>query len=323
MSKFFICLLLNLFFFAANAQQESTQNFNSQIELQHDNDFILLTDYYYSSGLYLSYRFQLKNALFSKHKEQLELKLSQEIYTPKAVQSQDINVFDRSYAGFLGLTTTWTSSHKNHLISAGLLTGIVGPNSGAGGFQRWYHNALVISDSPIWQAELEDSFHINLYAFYVKEWQLLPNPFGIYFAVKPSVALGSRDIFAEHETIFYFGRKETISKSVAFNQLGNHKHEVYFSLNMAYRRVFYNGLIEGNLFGDNSAVIRDIKPHLIRLGFDFHNRFNRHHFKLGVRYNSAETTLSDSHKYLILSYAYSFNSKTTKKRLPKISSLCE
>jgi len=307
MSKHSIVILLLLLTFYVNGQNTYLEkDFQKQIELQHDNDFLVLTDRYYTSGLFLSYRYQLKNGIIKKGNEQLELKLVQEIFTPFEIQSTNIKEFDRSYAGFLGFGTTWSSASKNHLISIGSVIGIVGPNSGAGGFQRWYHNTLVVSDPPIWQSELKDSFHVNLYSFYVREWELAPNPFGVRFALKPSVAIGSRDIYFEPEAILYFGRKNKISNSIAFNQLGSNKREVYFSFRFAYRSVFYNGLIEGNLFGDNSLVLRETENSLLRMGFDFHNRNNHNNYKFGIRYNSSEAVNSQVHKFIILSYAYSF-----------------
>jgi len=266
MSKHSIVILLLLLTFYVNGQNTYLEkDFQKQIELQHDNDFLVLTDRYYTSGLFLSYRYRLKNGIIKKGNEQIELKLIQEIFTPFEIQSTNIKEFDRSYAGFLGFGTTWSSASKNHLISIGSVIGIVG-----------------------------------------REWELAPNPFGVRFALKPSVAIGSRDIYFEPEAILYFGRKNKISNSIAFNQLGSNKREVYFSFRFAYRSVFYNGLIEGNLFGDNSLVLRETENSLLRMGFDFHNRNNHNNYKFGIRYNSSEAVNSQVHKFIILSYAYSF-----------------
>jgi len=264
MSKHSIGILLLLLTLYVNGQNIYLEkDFQKQVELRHDNDFFVLTDRYYSSGLFLSYRYRLKNGIIKKGNEQIELKLAQEIFTPFETQSINIEEFDRSYAGFLGFGATWSSASNNDLISIGSVIGIVGPNSGAGGFQRWYHNTLVVSGPPIWNAELEDSFHFNLYSYYVREWELVPNPFGIRVALKPSVAIGSRDIYFEPEAIIYFGRKNKINNSIAFNQLGSNKREIYFSFRFAYRNVFYNGLIEGNLFGDSSEITTNLESGII------------------------------------------------------------
>lgn len=298
-------LIIFLSFFVGYGQE--TTSYNKQISLQHDNDFFTLTDRYYSSGLYLSYKKLLTNPLFKNSKEQIEFKLQQEIYTPSQTESTNINVFDRSYAGFLGLGLHWNRAKDNKLLKVGIVAGLVGPNSGAGGFQRWYHNVLVVSDPPIWVSELNNSFHFNIYSSYTKEWILAPKPFGVNAVLSLNTALGTRDIYLEPELVMAFGRKAQLQNSIYFDQLGTHEREVYFTLNIAYRNVFYNGLIEGNLFGDSSAVLREAQTSLLRFGFDFHNRNGRNNIKFGVRYNTKETPQSRGHKYIILGYGYSFN----------------
>ncbi|MBT8238884.1 MAG: lipid A deacylase LpxR family protein [Croceitalea sp.] len=287
-------------------QQYDNKIYKSQIELRHDNDFFLLTDRYYSSGLYLNYRTVLEQGFTNGGHEQFEFQLSQEIFTPSQTQSTNIAEFDRSYAGYIGLLSKWSAGFEDHLLEIGISAGIVGPSSGAGGFQRWYHNTLVISDSPIWVNELKNSFHTNIYASYLKEWKLAPNPFGVRMAIKPNIAVGSRDIFLETEGLMQFGRRNILGSTIAYNRLGSNSREIFFTLRFAYRKVFYNGLIEGTLFGDNSEVLRELKTDLYRLGFDFNHRFDGNDYKFGVRFNTAESVGSKSHKYIQLAYGFGF-----------------
>lgn len=306
-NRFFILtgvlLFLSASLFAQNSSQDS---FSEQIELRHDNDFFLLTDRYYSSGLFLTYRKFLSKGIFKDNKEQIDFTLGQEVYTPSQTQSTNSAAFDRPYAGFTGLNFSWSLSTKGQLLKVSALVGIAGLNSGAGGFQRWYHKAIAISDSPLWIDEVNDSFHFNTYLSYVKEWEIAPEPFGVRFAIQPNLALGSRDIYIEPETIFYFGRRNEIGKSIAYDRLGSTDREIYFALRASFRSVLYNGLIEGNLFGDNSPVLKEPTNSIWRFGFDFYHRFQRNDYKFGVRYNSSETEQSQRHKYVMLSYGLRF-----------------
>ena len=297
---FFVLILLHCFVYTQT--NYNPEKYTHQLELRHDNDFFTLTDRYYSSGLFLTYRTILKRGLFG-NSEQLNLRIGQEVYTPSQTQSINSNLFDRPYAGYSGFMGNWSIAQNHSLYDIGVSLGIVGSNSGAGGFQRWYHRAVVISDSPLWIDELNNSFHINLYTSYTKEWEWAPNPFGIRAALQPKIAIGSRDIFAETEAILYFGRRNPIGESIAYQRLGNNAREIYFAFRFAYRHVFHNGLIEGNLFGDNSTVLREPETSLLRLGFDFNHRFDKNDYKIGIRYNTAETLSSKSHIYLQLSYA--------------------
>ncbi len=301
-----LATLFVLFSMQLYSQDTSQKNISQQLELRHDNDFFMLTDRYYSSGLFLTYRKRLSKGISKTGQEQLDFTIGQEVYTPSQTQSTNSGVFDRPYTGFSGLKATWSTSKSDDLYQISVLIGIAGLNSGAGGFQRWYHRAIAISDSPLWIDELHDSFHLNFYFSYVKEWEIVPNPFGIRFAFKPNLALGSRDIYAEPEAIFYFGRRNEVAKTIAHDQIGPTDREIYFAIRASYRSVFYNGLIEGNLFGDNSSVLKEPSSGIWRLGFDFYHRFQRNDYKFGLRYNSAETQLSRKHKYVMLSYGLRF-----------------
>ncbi|MDT0538354.1 lipid A-modifier LpxR family protein [Croceitalea sp. P059] len=290
-----------------HAQTSAPISYNQQLELKHDNDFFMLTDRYYSSGLFLTYRKFLSKGIFKNNNEQLDFTIGQEVYTPSQTQSTNSAVFDRPYTGFTGLKTTWSaSSQKSELFRAEILIGIAGLNSGAGGFQRWYHQAIAISDSPLWIDEVNDSFHLNTYLSYVKDWTIAPEPFGIRLALQPTLAFGSRDIYLEAEAILFFGRRNEIGKSIAYNRLGSVDREIYFALRASYRSVFYNGLIEGNLFGDNSPILTESSQSILRLGFDFYHRFQRNDYKVGLRFNSSETVIAKKHKYVMLSYSKSF-----------------
>ena len=161
-------------------------------------------------------------------------------------------------------------------------------------------------DSPLWIDELSDSFHLNFYFSYIKEWDLAANPLHIDMAFIPNIALGTRDIYIEPETIVYFGRKNKVAKSVAYNRVDAASNELYFSFNTSYRYVLHNGLIDGNLLGDNSPLLKDSTNSVWRFGIDFNYRFKRSDYKLGANYVTRETSFSQNHRFIRLSYGYRF-----------------
>ena len=251
-----------LLFSCAISSQETAKH---QFELRHDNDLFTFTDRYYTSGLFLSYRTVLTKVLFANSDEQLDLELSQLTYTPREIGDTDSDIFDRPYAGFLGINSRYSIAHNNELFDLSFLFGITGLNSGAGGFQRWYHKFFRFLD-PAWVDEINDSFHLNIYASYTKEWCLSSVPFGIRFALKPSVALGSKDVFFSQEAIAYFGKREAIKTSIANHRIGNTTSELFFALRGGIKFVNHNGLIEGNLlFEDNSPLTRPIESKILFL----------------------------------------------------------
>ncbi len=305
--------LLLLFFFGipyallgqseANTQNNTVAN---QLRLQHDNDFITLTDRYYSSGLFLKYTRLLKNGVLQGDDEQITISIGQEVYTPSDIKTDEISEQDRPYVGFLSLKGVWSYVKKNNGINVSLLLGIAGNASGAGGFQRWYHNAIVISDPPVWVGEMENSLHINIYSSYRHEWQLALNPFSITLVAQPAIALGTRDDYLHTDLIAFFGRRNPLASSMAYQRIGSTQREIFFSLCAGYRYVFYNGLLEGNPLGDDSVFTIPANKEVLYAGFDLQHRIGKNEYVLGYRVQSAEAITTKSHKYVILSYARNF-----------------
>ncbi len=277
-----------------------------QLRLHHDNDFITLTDRYYSSGLFLNYTYLLKNGLLKGENEQITFSIGQEIYTPSDTKTKEISEQDRPYVGFLALKGGWSFVKKRHGFDVGFLLGVAGNASGAGGFQRWYHNEIVVSDPPIWVGEMKNSLHVNLYGIYRREWQLAPNPFSISLVVQPALAFGTRDVYAHTDLIAYFGRRNPLSSSIGYNRIGSTRREIFFSLRTGYRYVGHNALLEGNALGDTSVLLVPANKEIIYAGFDLQHRFEKNEYWFGYRIQSAEASTTESQKFVVLSYARNF-----------------
>ena len=152
-----------------------------------------------------------------------------------------------------------------------------------------------------------NSIHVNTYFSYAREWQITKGTAALSFAFQPQVALGTRDIYLQPGTVFYIGKKNHLSKSIAYDRLGSSSvKELYVALKTSYRQVLYNGLIEGNLFGDTSSFVTDSQNALWRFGADLYHRSNKNDYKIGFYFNTQETSKSNSHQYLLLAYAYQF-----------------
>ena len=305
--SFYLCLGTS-FILSQEVTQDSLNVPNQQLELRHDNDFLLTTDKYYSSGLFLTYRKKLKKGLLSQWDEQIAISVLQQVYTPSNIQSEVLSDHDRPYAAFTGLQFNWASTSDRWHFGVDGLLGQAGPDSGAGNFQRWYHNAIVISPPPVWEGEIANSFHSNMYFKAVREWEWVPNPFGIRAALEIKSAAGSKDIFLEPGIALHFGRRNPMRQSIAYEQLGSLEREIYFTLRLSQRLVYRNSLIEGHPSGDTSPLVFSPEKEVFHIGFDLYHRFKRHDYKVSYRYLGPEILDNGSHNYLILSYAYSFGS---------------
>lgn len=275
------------------------------IELRHDNDFFVFTDRYYTTGSFITYRSYLENGYFPETKEQLGFSLVQQYYTPANIHSGDVEDFDRPYVGFIGVESGWSLANAFSFVDFNILLGLAGPAAGAEEFQNLFHSNGGI-DTPAWVAQINNSFHINLKSSYTREWKINPNPYSVYLAVKPTIAVGTKDLYFQQEGILYFGKRNTLQQSSAYNQLRNLEKEFYFSFSAGYRYIHYNALLEGHPIGDSSVFIVESENHILLFKFEFVYNSGRNIFKLAQNYNTSETSSVKAHLTFGISIARNF-----------------
>lgn len=307
----YFCLILLLFAFPATAQDSLEtgilpKKVKHRLQIRHDNDFMALTDRYYSFGLMAGYTLALDRGLFATGKEQLYIELMQGAITPGDKKAEAIEEMDRPYVGFLTLNSGWSYASRNFMLRSSLLTGLGGPGSGAGSFQQWYHNSVVVSDPPTWSVEMKNNFYLNGYADITREWKLSPNPFSIYLALNGEVAFGSKDVYTQPELSMYFGRRNSLPQSMAYGQIGTTQREIFFSLTAGYRYVHHNAFLQGSTLNSDYLFTVNPEQNLLYAGFDFMHRFEQNEYWVGFRMNSPETANSGAHHYFIFSYARNF-----------------
>ena len=275
------------------------------IELRHDNDFFVFTDRYYTTGSFITFRSFLKNGYFPDGQEQLAFSLIHQYYTPANIHSADIEEFDRPYVGFLALESGWSLVNATSFVDFSVLLGMAGPVAGAQEFQNLFHSNGGI-DTPPWIGQINNSFHINLKSSYAKEWKIFPNPYGLYLALKPTLVVGTKDLYFQQEGILYFGKRNTLNKSSAYNQIKNLTKELYFSLSMGYRYVHYNALLEGHPIGDGSIFVVNSESNLLLFKFEFVYNAGRNIFKILQNYNTHEIKRVKAHLTFGISLARNF-----------------
>jgi lipid A 3-O-deacylase len=274
----------------------------NQLQITHDNDFLVLTDRYYTFGLSLQYTRKRSKVIFSDTQDHIQFSLWQRAFTPKNIETTAIAEMDRPYAGLLSLNTKYIITHHNSYYEVGVLIGIVGPASGAGTFQQWYHDNIVAYKTPTWINESQNTFHTNFSFRYTKEWQWAPNPFGVRMAVSSELVVGTKDIYAQPEVQLFFGRRSSLSQSMAYSQLSSSERELYFSLQFAYRYVEENALLHFDHKENSIELTQDV----LTFGFYFHHRHQKNEYRFGYSAMTRETSALSPHKYLTLAYALNF-----------------
>lgn len=310
MRLFLIWFCFILFFSEGHSQ--GTENsppsnpfYTRQIELRHENDFLIYTDRYYTSGSYIEYRKLAEKNLSENRKEQLTVRLEHLLYTPTNILSEDLNDYDRPYAGYLGISGESFITFKHQAARFRFAVGVTGPMSLAENFQYLFHNTGGISTPP-WESQIKNNFHFNFYGGYLFEWELLPNPFSVHVALSPEVAFGTRDVYIDHGVKFFFGQRNTLSKTMAYQQLGAVEKEFFFSFNFTYRNVIHNALLEGHLIEDDSPLLIESKREAYFYGLEGYYRTLRNDFKIGCQYSTRETASTVFHMFVTLSVARRF-----------------
>ncbi|TAJ12862.1 lipid A deacylase LpxR family protein [Marinilabiliaceae bacterium JC017] len=122
-----------------------------------DNDLFASTDYYYTQGIGMGIvnpfleTNPLNRLLLIPGKYNnvwYSLSLSQQMYTPKNLRSEDVQYFDRPYAGLLLLNSSVTTSNyeKKLILRSEMTLGVMGPMSGADFVQYHFHD---VTDNPL------------------------------------------------------------------------------------------------------------------------------------------------------------------------------
>ncbi len=291
-------LLIGQFSVAQNAVK-------NQLSFIMDNDKLVLTDKYYTSGLFLDYKRVLANdfLFFKAEKGQLQLEflLSNETYTPTNLRSTNVLKFDRPYAGWSSLTSSLkqVKEHQSHTFAFEF--GLTGQLSGAGQMQTWWHTALGI-DRPTWTQEISNKFLINLKSLHLYNFNLTKHSAILY---KLQRVLGLKDISLENNVSLYIGLINPFASSVRSGVVSVSK-EFYGHIGLGYKYVAHNALIQGDLNYNDKTFTTAITPHLLNANFGLVYKSEKHLWQLSMLFNTKETLKSTSHNYGRFSYGFLF-----------------
>lgn len=234
--------------------------------------------------------------------------LFQEIYTPSNITETSIRLLDRPYAGILGFSNEYSLANSKRFLEYKLAMGFTGKMSGAEGLQSLFHTAVATeSQSSTWKDQLDMTLHANLYVNYAYELQFQPNPFSVHFAMNPVAAFGTRDVYLEQNAVFYFGKRSPLMETMAYKQLGTTgERELFFAIRLAYRYVFHDAMLEGNLLGDNSTFLVTPYHQLFMYNFELFYRKGRHDFKFTYNFETPRNRAAEPHLYITLTLARSY-----------------
>lgn len=310
MKKLYIFLVALIYCFCVKAQEASfSENDKLQaISIQHDNDFLLGIDRYYTTGSFIKYSKQLYGDFIFKGTDdnpvQLDLTLGQETYTPRELFETNFDRLERPYAGYLFVNGGVSKGSLTQLFRIDAEVGLAGPQSLAGEVQVAYHK-LIREFIPVWSGEIANSIHINSYGTYAKDF-LIPNS-NLFknFALQSTAALGTRRIFARQEALLYLGKRDAIGYSSAFNRLSA-TEEFYGFVGTGVEYVLLNALIQGHPWGDDSPFTLPIVNTVLSAKFGMVYRGTNNIYKAVYNLRTKETEREGRSQFIAASFTRTF-----------------
>ena len=291
--KIYLALLLTNFLYSQNT-----------INLDVDNDLYFAKDFYYSSGIFLTY------SKFAKSKNEKSLinhfTIGQEIYTPSSQffikDEVDPRKYDYPYSGWLffkyknqrALTDTSSLSLSGKL-------GITGSASLARGMQNLYHRLFLNLQELEWNAQMPQEVHLNFLINYFKGFNVEKN---VNLETKLFSEVGTYQIKTGLDVGIMIGLLDSFH---FFDNIINMKqNKLSFYLGTRQEYYFHDFNIEGSLFNDNASLTMKSKKYRNIIQVGLLQRLNK--FQILTTFNSMSQDnykqRFQRHPYLKISITY-------------------
>ena len=313
MKKFIFILVLFVSSFSI-----SQEKFSQEISFVTDNDLYVSTfrDRYYTSGIFLAYRYLSNNKNKAIEKRIIEWKLNHEMYTPYKAVVNNVLKHDRPFAGYLYGSFGINRVYKNkQILNTTIQIGTLGSNSFAEELQEFIHDIYGFEKAVGWDYQIKNAFALNLNAEYLKA--LIKNETKS-FDVTWVNQLNLGTIYTNISSGFYarigFKPLQNLTNSIAFNtNLNNEqtssfrKAESFFYMKPMLRYAIYDATLQGSFLNKNSLVTKELIPIVfdVELGVNF--TLNRLNFGYAFIYNtnkSKDLRYNYGHKYGRVSINY-------------------
>lgn len=313
-------IIFTLFLFIASFAI-SQEQFSKEISFITDNDLYVsvIRDRYYTSGIFLGYKFLSKNKNEGIEKRIVEWQLRHEMYTPYKSTVTNILEHDRPFAGYLYGSFGINRVYKNQqILKTSVQLGVIGANAKAKELQEFIHDIYGFKKAVGWDYQIKNALAINFKADYIKPLFKNENK-TLDILWQNNINIGT--VYTNTSTGFYtrIGLKplQKITNSIAFgtnlndNQNNSfRKIESFFYVNPMIRYNLYDATIQGSFLNKTSEVTREIMPFVfdVELGIKFTaNRFN---FGYAFIYNTSKSKdlrYTYGHKYGTISVNYLLN----------------
>ena len=273
-----------------------------QVNLDVANDLYFDRDFYYSSGIFLSYtstKYKEVNSFIDN------FKLGQLIYTPSSRYETDPNKYDYPYSGYLFLEATRQLNISDYSsFTLGGNIGITGDASLAKGMQNLYHDMVLNLPHLEWKSQMPQELQINLVVKFFKGFNLQDN---INFTTEFYSRLGTYKIMAGMNIVLLIGELQWFSLSNNIINQSNNNLSFYVGTSQEYYLHDYK--LEGSLFNENAELTMLSNKYRNTIEVGFQKRFNKLQVLTTFNSMSKDTDLQRTlrHPFLKISLSYQLN----------------
>jgi len=270
-----------------------------QLNFDVDNDLYFDRDFYYSSGIFLSFTStKVKEEFFYIN----NFKLGQLIYTPSSRYELDPNKYDYPYSGYLFLEVTKQKQISDYSsFTFGGNIGITGNASLAKEMQNLYHDIVLNLPNLEWKSQMPQEFQINLVANYYKGFIIEDN---INFITELYSRLGTYQLMGGINIGLLFGELKWFS--TLDNIINHSNNNLSFYIGTSQEYYLHDYKLEGSLFNENAELTMLSNKYRNTIEVGFQKRFNKLQVLTTFNSMSKDTDLqrTSRHPFLKISLSY-------------------
>lgn len=277
-------------FFLFFATMVFCQSKPKEIGIVIDNDLFTSTvnDQYYTNGIEIFYRYLNQNENPKINKRITEFKFGQYIYNPHTVEAKRIEKHDRPFAGYLFAEAGIHKFYQNEsVLKVSGQIGVIGPLSGAEGFQKSFHKFFGYKKVQGWNFQIHNALAVQGNAFYSKK--IFPSRLNQnidlhlqgeanFGTVLNGITAGPLARFSLKKLLLVYDSNLYGASLNADKEQYKEQREFYFYVNPNVNCQLYDATIQGSLFNDESPVTFDLRP--LRFYGEAGFKYRKNHWNL-------------------------------------------
>jgi len=286
-----------LFLLLFSAFTFSQEKFSKEISFITDNDLYVSKskDRYYTSGIFLNYKYLSKIKEENLEKRIFEWQIGHEMFTPYRAIVLSVNEHDRPFASYLYGSFGINRIYKNNRsLKTTLQIGVIGPSAYGKELQDFIHDIYGFRKAVGWKYQIKDAFGFNFSSEYN---QFLIKDASNHYDLTWVNTLKLGTVYTNISSGFYarLGLKPLakIANSIAYNTNLNDKNtnfkkeiETFFYLKPTLRYALYDATIQGSFLNTNSEITKELIPFVFNLEVGLKFTANRFNFGYIFQYNT-------------------------------------